>query len=66
MKPVLVGLQLIFFIISFELGVNNVKIIKGAAEEGSPGIFILKPNKFFFPRRDIMWPFFIFLLLYQR
>ena len=52
-NPILVGLQLMFLINNFELFVNKVKMIKGAAEDGSPGILRLNPNKFFCPFSDI-------------
>ena len=42
-----------FLINNFELSDNKVKMIIGAAEDESPGILILKPNKFFCPFNDI-------------
>jgi len=46
-NPILVGLQFTFFINNLDPGVNNVKAIKNALEDGSEPIFDLKPNKFF-------------------
>ena len=60
-NPIRVGLQLIFFISSLDLAVNKVNAIKGAAEDGSPGIFKLKFDKFFFPFKEIKFPFLISL-----
>ena len=61
-KPNLVGLQLMFLINNFELGVNKVRAIKGAAEERSPGIFKSKLDKFFCPLNETKLPFFNFLI----
>ena len=39
--------KILFLINNFELFANKVKITNGAAEEGSPGIERINPNKFF-------------------
>ena len=64
MKPILVELQLTFLINNFDPGVNKVSTIKGAAEEGSFGIFKLKPYRFFCPLNKIKLLFFnLFILI---
>ena len=62
MNPILVLLQLIFSILSLELGVNKARIINGAAEEGSPGIFKSNPKMFFCPFNEIKCPLLIFFI----
>ena len=47
------GVKVIKQVNNFEFVVNKVKITKGAAEDGSPGILRLKPNRFFCPLNEI-------------
>ena len=63
MKPIRVGLQFTFLINNLEFFVSKVKTINGAADEGSPGIFILKLFKFCWPLNVIKFHFFNFLIL---
>ena len=64
-KPIRVGLQLMFLINNFDPAVNKARVIKGAADDGSPGISRLKAlDKFSCPFNEIKLPFFNFFDFY--